>query len=314
MSMNVSEDVVNRIKNMETLPTMPTLLQPLLNCIRRPAEEVDMDEVVKLAEQDESIAAQCIRVANSPLFARSRAAANLREAVLSLGLRRVEDILLSICVSKLLPRERYVVDPMAFWRHSLGCALVARKLAEMIRFDDPEGVYLAGLLHDIGILVNAIAFPKEFEVALEEAVVQHLPLDTAEQTVLGFTHAESGAILAEMWRLPPHCYEAIRFHHDLSNAAAEGPLAHAALVSLADLFCRVRDMGYGYPEFLRVDFAEHPGWNLLLGRYAELERIDLVRFTFEVSDAVAEVSAVVNLIFPGASRMNGSNGESKRPN
>ncbi|HUO33359.1 MAG TPA: HDOD domain-containing protein [Candidatus Acidoferrum sp.] len=313
MNESISDNVVNRIQSMETLPTMPTLLQPLLNCIRRPTAEVDVDEVVKLAEQDESIAAQCIRVANSPLFARSRAAGTLREAVFSLGLRRVEDILLSICVSKLLPRERYVVDPIAFWRHSLGCALVARKLAEMIRFNDPEGVYLAGLLHDIGILVNAIAFPKEFEATLEQAVIQHLPLDAVERTVLGFTHSESGAILAEMWKLPPHCYEAIRFHHDLSIAADDGPLAHAALVSLADLFCRVRDMGYGYPEFLRVDFAEHPAWHLLVRRYAELERIDLVRFTFEVSDAVAEVSAVVNLIFPGAPRVN--DGEAlQRPN
>lgn len=314
MNPNVSDNIVNRIRSMETLPAMPTLLQPLLNCIRRPANEVDMDEIVQIAGQDESIAAQCIRVANSPLFARSRAAANLREAILGLGLRRVEDILLSICVSRLLPREKYVIDPVAFWRHSLGCALVARKLADMIHFDDSEGVYLAGLLHDLGILANAIAFPKEFQGALEDAVVQHLPLDTAEQATLGFTHAESGAILAELWRLPPHCYEAIRFHHDVSVSPPESPWSYAALVSLADLFCRVRDMGYGYPEFLRVDFAEHPGWALLLGRYSELGKIDLVRFTFEVSDAVSEVSVVVNLIFPSAAQAGGNNGGTRRPN
>ena len=300
MNTNVSTSVVDRIKNMESLPTMPTLLQPLLNCIRRPAAEVDIEEIVKMAEQDESITAQCIRMANSPLFARSRAASTMREAVFGLGLRRVEDILLSICMSKLLPRDKYVVDPMAFWRHSLGCALVARKLAEMIQFEDPDGVYLAGLLHDIGILVNAITFHKEFEVALEEAVVQHLPLDVAEQTAMGFTHAESGAILAELWRLPAHCCDTIRFHHNLSSAPAESQNPYVALVSLADLLCRVREMGYGYPEFLRVEFAAHPGWDLLIGRYKELERIDLVRFTFEVSDAVNEISAVVNLIFPGA--------------
>lgn len=311
MNSDVSINVVDRIKNVESLPTMPTLLHPLLSCIRRPAGEVEIDEIVNLAEQDESITAQCIRVANSPLFARARIALSLREAVFSLGVRRVEDILLSICVSRLLPHDKYVVDPMAFWRHSLGSALVARRLAEMIRFEDADGVYLAGLLHDLGIIANAMAFPKEFHLALEEAVVQHLPLDTAEQTTLGFTHAESGAILAELWRLPPHCCDVIRFHHDVSSAPAGGHTPYIALVSLADLLCRVRDMGYGYPEFLRVEFAAHPGWELLTSQYKELEKLDLVRFTFEVSDAVSEVSPVVNLIFPGSTP--GANPDELKP-
>lgn len=314
MNTNVSTTVVDRIKTMETLPTMPTLLQPLLNCIRRPASEVDIEEVVKLAEQDESVTAQCIRLANSPLFARSREAASLKEAVFSLGLRRVEDILLSICMSRLLPRDKYVVDPIAFWRHSLGCAMVARKLAELIHFEDAEGVYLAGLLHDLGILVNAIAFPKEFHLALEEAVVQHLALDVAEQSTLGFTHAESGAILAELWHLPPQCCDVIRFHHDVSSAPMDSHLAYVSMVSLADLLCRVREMGYGYPEFLRVEFAAHQGWHFLLSRYKDLENIDLVRLTFEVSDAVAEVAAVVNLIFPSAGGDANSDDPSQRPN
>jgi HD-like signal output (HDOD) protein len=314
MNTNVSSNVVDRIKSMETLPTMPTLLQPLLHCIRRPASEVDIDEVVKLAEQDESITAQCIRLANSPLFARSREASSLKEAVFSVGLRRVEDILLSICMSRLLPRDRYVVDPIAFWRHSLGCAMVARKLAEMIHFEDPDGIYLAGLLHDLGILANAIAFPKEFHLALEEAVVHHVALDVAEQATLGFTHAESGAILAELWHLPAHCCEVIRFHHDVPAAPKDGLFAYVSLVSLADLLCRVREMGYGYPEFLRVEFAAHEGWEFLLSRYKELENIDLVRFTFEVSDAVAEVAAVVNLIFPTASSEGNPEESNRRPN
>jgi HD-like signal output (HDOD) protein len=62
---------------------------------------------------------------------------------------------------------------------------------------------------DIGILVNALLFPAEFAEILGIAASTETPLNEVEQTVLGFSHCESGRFLAEIWKLPPHMGDVI---------------------------------------------------------------------------------------------------------
>ena len=68
-------------------------------------------------------------------------------------------------------------NPSVFWRHSLGCALVCKEFAERIGFPDPDRAYLAGLLHDLGIVVNSLTFPEEFRAAFDTATRTNRPLD-----------------------------------------------------------------------------------------------------------------------------------------
>jgi HD-like signal output (HDOD) protein len=298
MSATLTHELESRIQGIDSLPTLPTILHSVLDILGRPISEIDVEEMAKLAEKDQVIAAQCLRVANSPLFARSRSATSVREATFALGVRRVRDILFGICVGKVLPKEKYVVDPVAFWKHSLGCGLVSRKFASMIEYPDPEEAYLAGLLHDLGLLANALTFPEDFRRALQEAVTKHAPLHLSEQAVLGFTHCTSGAILGRVWKLPADCIEVIQWHHNASDAPEESQTALLALTTLADLLCRTRGMGYGYLEALRVDFSAEPQWQALVRNYNHLNELDLALFTFEVDDAVSQIAALVDLIFP----------------
>ena len=117
-----------------------------------------IDKVVKLVSYEKTITAQLLRIANSPLYGRTKPAESIQAAIFTLGIQRIEDILLSNCFSKMVPHDKWVVDPGVFWRHSFGCALVCREFAERIGYNDPDKAYLAGLLHDIGIIVNSLAF------------------------------------------------------------------------------------------------------------------------------------------------------------
>lgn len=297
-----SQELIQRIRKIDSLPSMPTILHPLLNVLRKPAEQVNLDEIVRLAQQNQVIAAQLLRMANSPLFPHSRDIVNLREAVVMLGLRRVRDLLLGLSLSKVLPPDRYVIDPVAFWRHSLGCALVCNQFATMVQFPDPDQAYLAGLLHDLGLLVNAFVFQKEFRTALSEAAESQTSLFEAERRCVGVTHCETGAILGDIWKLPADCVSVIRWHHETSEATASSAGSLIAIVSLCDLLCRARGMGYGYEETLCIEFASDPAWEMLVQRNAHLQNVDLVRLSFQVEDAVTEIASLVELIFPTLSR------------
>ena len=268
MTTSTLDRLRSRITRIDAMPAIPVILRPLLKCLDQPAERVDMERIVELVSYDETIAAQCIRIANSALFGRSHPAETVRAAVLGLGMWRVRDLLFSNSLSQVIPANRWVINPTIFWKHSLGCALVCRKFAEIIGYPDTEKAYLAGMLHDIGVLVNCMIAPEEFRAALERASSEQIPLDEAEQAMMGFTHCESGRILAESWKLPADIVEVIELHHDIGDPNRGGPLV--ALVHLSDLLCRLRDLGYGYYELRQVDFANEPGWLYLAMKFPDL--------------------------------------------
>src|SRR5205085_9514828 len=141
----------------------------LLKLLNAPPDEVKLPEVVKLVSYDNTIAAQCLRVASSPLFGLSRSPESIKGAVLTLGLRRVQTILMTCCLGQAFPARKWVLDPVVFWRHSLGCALVCRKFSEKLKAHDHEKASMAGLLHDIGFIVNYMSFGEQFSKAVAAA-------------------------------------------------------------------------------------------------------------------------------------------------
>jgi putative nucleotidyltransferase with HDIG domain len=298
MTTSFTATIRERVQCIETMPAIPAVFLPLLKLLNHSVEDVSLDEVVRLVSYDGTIAAQCLRMAGSPLFGMAQPPKSIKGAVISLGLRRVETILLTCCLGRAFPAKKWALDPAVFWKHSLGCALVCRKFAEKLADADRERAYMAGLLHDIGFMVNCMAFSREFAPAMERACPEGIPLDEAEQATMGFTHCETGQALAEKWKLTDDIVEVIAHHHGVEQSQKSQPLV--ALVHLSDLLCRMRGLGYGYYERQKVDLVGDPAWAVLLQAHRDLEGVDLVRFTFELDEAVEEVHALVSAIFGSA--------------
>lgn len=201
---------------------------------------------------------------------------------------------MSCSVLNLFPRDSGI-DPVAFWEHSLGCALVCRHFARKVSFPDPSKAYLAGLLHDLGIVVNLWILPKEFRTAFEHASMEGCPLHEAEQAVLGFTHCESGRLLAERWELAPDLTEVVSLHHSPDQSLNHSGLV--ALVELSDLLCRMSGLNYGYIERREVNLLAGPSFALLSGQYQALKDFDWARLTFEMDSYLDEVHSLVHTIY-----------------
>ena len=157
------------------------------------------------------------------VYARARPAESIQSAIFTLGIQRIEDILLSNCFGNLVPGDKWVVAPAVFWRHSFGCALVCREFAEQIDYYDPDRAYLAGLLHDLGIIVNSLAYTDEYRQVLADAVQSGRPLHEQERESLGFTHCDSGVILGKTWQSPRLFGKVIERHHDVERVPSGSP-------------------------------------------------------------------------------------------
>ena len=288
-------EALKKLENVENMPSMPAILEPLLRYLNQPVDQLEVQKVVDMISNDESLTVRCLHLANSPLFCRWQAVDSVRGAIVALGLGRMIEVALACSFMKMLPEQIGGIEPVVFWEHSLGCALVSRHLARQLNFPFTEKAYLAGLLHDFGVIAHVIILPKEFAEALQLARSMEIPLHEAETEVMGINHTESGRILAERWRLAPELLAVIGDHH--SPAKAEKHRGIVALVSLVDLLCRMRNLGYGYPERRLVDVMGEEAFLVLQEECPSVRDLDWARITFELDNYMFEVRRLVSALY-----------------
>lgn len=192
--------------------------------INQQVEDPDssLDDIVRVVSQDPSFTVRLLRVANSPFYGFSSAIETVARAVTLIGANQVRNLALSTSVAKTfagLPNELVSMDN--FWHHSLYCALAARILARRAGGRmDPEAMFTAGMLHDIGELVIFNRLPEQAKEALELVLDSgdEMPVHLAERQVMGMDHAQVGGELARQWNLPPLLCDCIEFHHDIGSA------------------------------------------------------------------------------------------------
>jgi len=291
MTPTLRELIRERVERLNAIPTVPAIIRPLLYYLERPVDQVEVQRIVDLVSCDESISAQCLRVANSALYFRSREVKSVHGAIVVLGVRQIREILLSCSLLNLLPKGSWVIDPLMFWEHSLGCGLVSRFCARKANYKEPERAYLAGLLHDLGELVNMLSFQEEFRAAAQLARSEQIPLHQAEHSALGFTHCDTGKILAEHWHLPEDIAEVVEHHHDIQQAKLHPALV--SLVSLADQLCHEHELGYGVKDRSTWKLEEDPAWAVLTRDYPTLANVSSAQFHLEMEQFVTEARKLV---------------------
>jgi len=108
------------------------------------------------------------------------------------------------------------LDIEKLWKHSTITSILAKEIARSQK-TAPEIIddtFMAGLLHDIGILVLMANLPDEYSEVIETATNNSITLIEAEERVLNATHAEIGGYLLGLWGLPDSIVEAVYYHHN----------------------------------------------------------------------------------------------------
>jgi HD-like signal output (HDOD) protein len=236
--MPVTQELQERIGQITNLPTLPQVATRLMKIVNDPV--TSSSDVAFLVGQDLSLSAKVLRLANSAFYGMPRTITNINNAVVILGLRVINTMVLSLTVFDMFPedKKRTLFNRTAFWRHSLGCGLICKLLASRTRkfvLFDPEEAFCAGLLHDIGKVAMEQYLHDEFRSALLHAVRKAMPLYDAEREVLGYTHTEVADWLTGAWDLPAELHAPLVYHH--SPAAVTQCGDAVALCHYADYLC-----------------------------------------------------------------------------
>lgn len=288
-----SEQLAKHIQRVESMPTVSAILQPLIGHLQQPIEQVETQRVVDLISSDNSLTAQCLHMANSPLFGRWQSITSVRSAVVALGMEKMRDIAVSCSMLRLFPSGSGSKGPIVCWEHSLATALLSRRIARRIGYD-LETAYLAGLLHDLGMVFEAAFFPAEFQAMLQFCG-SGASIDEAEMKVLGFSHTDIGRTLAEAWNFAPPIVDTIRAHHSLSTMVLAPELV--AIVHLSDRFCRAKGVGYGFQETSWFDSKREPSLEQIQGYCPILGSVNWTRLCDEIEVYLRDVKKLVTAIY-----------------
>ncbi len=201
------------VRRLQNLPPTPKVLHKLQEIVASP--DATIEEIAEVVKLEPGLAARVVRMAQSTQFGRGAPVSTIMEAIQRVGLSGVHELVTYAVAAHLVgqPLQTYQLDAQSLWSRAVACAIAASRLAE--RSDvDRSGAYTAGLMHGIGLLV--IDRHASGQRRAPTLVSSGYPLDyaPAEQEWLGFTHAEAGAALLELWGFAPDVISAVRHQLD----------------------------------------------------------------------------------------------------
>ncbi len=212
------------LDNSRGLSTLPQTLSEVLRVAR--SEGSSSDDLAQVLMKDSALTAGVLRTVNSAFYGAGRSVSSVKQAVVTIGMQQVIALALSTSVYRMTTDWNSTMDRKRFWRHSLEVALAAKMIAGKVGYRGVEDAFVAGLLHDIGLLVLEQTFPEQFESIWNRSKVQG-DLSTLEIQTWGTDHARVGQFLMEHWQLPDPICEAVGNHHSLR--VEEGTTAFSLL-------------------------------------------------------------------------------------
>jgi len=221
--------------------------------------------------RDPALTTKILRIVNSPFYGSRREITTLTQAVIMMGLRSVSALALSTSIYDMTDKWQFGIDRVRFWRHSLQVAIGARNIAIKMNYPYPEEAFIAGLLHDIGILVLEKSFPEKYARLLKK-VASGEKFHELEEEIWGTNHGKVGQFLLEQWHLPSVLSDVVGHHHQEFVKQSNDPeLRLTQIVTLANMISK-----FNIIETTSI-INNDPEYKVFLCKNLGIEPADLVK-------------------------------------
>jgi putative nucleotidyltransferase with HDIG domain len=245
--MATAQELLKRFQALKTLPHVAIRLSRVIS--EDTCTVKDLEEIIRL---DPTLVLRLLRLVNSPYYALSEKANSIARAVIFIGMKNLRNLVVIEALKDIFKKgdREGVFNRHHLWLHCAAVSICSQMISERIFGQMGEDAFLCGILHDIGMIVEAQVAPDLFFQACGAYSPESAPFTQLENDIVGSDHSKVGFLLAADWKLPLAVREAIRDHHKTLTAVS--PESVTGTVQLAEYMVS------------RINYAALPGMTATL--------------------------------------------------
>jgi HD-like signal output (HDOD) protein len=236
--------VQTSIREISHIATLPEVTLKIISLVEDP--ESTAQDLNNIISNDPALGARILKVVNSAFYGLPGQIGSINRAIVLLGLNAVKNIAVAASLAKLFRGGQISANFNArdLWIHSISVATATRLLSDKAGLGLPDEAFLAGLIHDLGIMVEVQVHRTKLIAVLDRMESDSSkPFRELETEIIGTTHEEFGSALCQAWKFPKSFIYVTGYHHRPMELAEEHrPLT--GLVHLADIIVANQKLGF----------------------------------------------------------------------
>jgi len=240
-SSDTAEIVAKALGRIGDLATLPEITIKIIEIVEDPNSSArDLHQLIK---NDPALSTRILKVVNSAFYGLPGQISTVDRAIVMLGLSAVKNIAIAASIAKLFRGSKLGgrFSPLDLWKHSIAVGTASRMMIKMLGRQGGEEIFVAGLIHDLGLLVERQVFGEQLAEAIARADGGE-DLCALERELMGVDHQDFGLGLTTKWKFPRHLRVVTGYHHNPDRLQSEVQEL-ATVVYLADKICATQKIG-----------------------------------------------------------------------
>jgi HD-like signal output (HDOD) protein len=234
------QQVIQKINHLATLPEVTARIVATVEDPNSNASTLH-----KVVSHDPALVTRILKIVNSAFYGLPGQIASVERAIVLLGLNAIKNIAIAASLGQLFRGVKLCEGFTAkdLWTHCIAVGITARQLARDMKIPLADEAFLAGMIHDVGLLVALQAHPQRLAEVCEAAKTDPTNFCEIERRITGMDHQQLGTALCEQWKFPRSCQLVAGYHHRPTTLSEENRLL-VTLVYAADVICCAANQGF----------------------------------------------------------------------
>lgn len=240
--------VAGALKKITAIATLPEVTAKIVATVEDPRSSAA--QLHKIVAHDPALVARILKVVNSAFYGLPGQIGSVERAIVLLGLNAIKNIAVAASLGQLFRGVKVCEGFTAkdLWTHCIAVGVTARELARTMKVPIADEAFLAGLIHDLGLLVALQVWPDKLRQTCDIARSGEREFCEIEREIAGADHQQLGQALAESWKFPRSCQMVAGFHHQPTMLSDNNRLL-VTLVFVADTLCAQQNQGFNLTAF-----------------------------------------------------------------
>lgn len=240
---DASQIITQAVNGVASLSTLPEVTSQIIKTVED--KNSSAQTLHRIVSHDPALVTRVLKVVNSAFYGLPGQIASIERAIAMLGLNAIKNIAVAASLGQMFRGAKLCEGFTAkdLWTHCVAVACAARDLAKQAKLPVADEAFLAGMIHDVGLLVSLQVWPEKLRLVCEQSRASARPFTEVEREVFGVDHQQLGQALCEKWNFPRSCSVVAGHHHDAAGGT-DAALAVVAVVAIADSIAAMSGIGF----------------------------------------------------------------------